>query len=129
MDNISIAIKAIYDLLKADMDMDIFLGSVSGEPKLPYVIIGSSDLTSNDTKTSSGYILEIQAHIVAGDMANVLTHSAKIRELLHNQTFDDVSCIHFCQHQSTMNFNETKPLVGGEVILPQSIIKFNLIIE
>lgn len=128
MDNISTAIKAIYELLKAELDIEVYLGYVGNDAVLPYVVIGSNDLMSNDTKTSTGYILELQTHIIADNMVEVLKYSAIARQLLHNQTFE-ASCVHACMHQSTMNFNEVKSQAGNEVILPQSIVKFHLIIE
>ncbi len=125
MDSILSTIKSIHSLLKAKMDIDIYIGHVHSSIVPPYIIISASKIISNDTKTCTGYIMKLQTHIFDENAENILQYAGDIRNLLHNNIFD-ISHINACTHISTENFNAA---MENKIIIPQSIVTFNLIIE
>lgn len=122
--------KAATDLFMAKLatlGYPIYSGQIDDGATMPYVVAQIFTGTPDDTKTSLGLELEIQIKVLHDGLEEGLKLANDISSLMHNS--DLGGNIQFCRRTYNQTFNGGISLGGAEAIIPQTIMKFELLVK
>lgn len=122
--------KAATDLFMAKLGTlgyPIYSGQIDDGAVMPYVVVQMLTGSPDDTKTSLGLELEIQVKVLHDGLQEGLKLADDISSLMH---YTDLgSPIQLCRRTFNQTFNGGISLGGAEAIIPQTIMKFELLVK
>lgn len=113
--------------LKSNLSCSVYVGEVPHTAKMPYIVVQSFDAAPNDSKTNLGLEIEVQIKAIDENIKKCSVLSDEVYDLLHNHSFQEP--IQTCRYLSGYTFGGNVSFDGIESVIPQTIMKFNLLIE